>query len=233
MRAHGKDYLGCHVVSDGGADIGRVKDLYFDARTLAVRYLVVDTGGWLDRNEVLLVPSSFASFVPEDGRLAARLTAQQIEASPPVTADMPVSREYETSLHEYYGWPIYWGAPELIPAGAGFAAAMPVASEPSHANPHLRALKETRGYHVAASDGEIGHVEDVLIDVAAGIPRVTHVVVETRNWLPGAHVVVDVSTLREISYEDARVVVALTKDEIKHAPSVREVEGRGESVARV
>ena len=42
----------------GAADgeIGHVKDFYFDDQSWAVRYLVADTGGWLNGRQVLISP---------------------------------------------------------------------------------------------------------------------------------------------------------------------------------
>jgi hypothetical protein len=37
-------------------DIGHVKDFYFDDEAWAVRYLIVETGGWLSSRKVLISP---------------------------------------------------------------------------------------------------------------------------------------------------------------------------------
>jgi uncharacterized protein YrrD len=46
------------LASDG--EIGKVKEIYFDDDRWVVRYLVVDTGGWLTRRHVLISPHAVA-----------------------------------------------------------------------------------------------------------------------------------------------------------------------------
>ena len=76
-------------------EIGKVKELYFDDQTWVVRYIVVDTGGWLTGRRVLLAPRSFGAIDDEAQLIAVRLTKEQIEKSPPIETDKPVSRQFE------------------------------------------------------------------------------------------------------------------------------------------
>src|SRR4051812_18868533 len=112
--------------SDG--DVGKIKDIYFDDKTWEMRYLVVDTGSWLDRHEVLLVPSSFSGWNPSEDILTTPLTRKKVEESPPITADLPVSRRYEARLHQYYGWSPYWAYP-IMPAPGLYMYPTPMAPE--------------------------------------------------------------------------------------------------------
>lgn len=48
-----KDLIG-HAIHATDGDIGKVVDLYFDDERWAIRYLVVDTGGWLTGRKVLI-----------------------------------------------------------------------------------------------------------------------------------------------------------------------------------
>ena len=50
-------------------------------------------------------------------------------------------------------------------------------------DPHLRSIEAVTGYHIHASDGEIGHVEDFLVEDADW--SIQFLVVDTRNWGPG------------------------------------------------
>ncbi len=119
-----KQILGHKLAAADGA-IGHVKDFYFDDKTWAIRYLVADTGHWLPGRQVLLSPYSFGR-LDQDGKvLSINLTRKQIENSPSIDTDRPVSRQYEQNYYSYYGWPTYWegGAlwgtgdyPDFIPA---------------------------------------------------------------------------------------------------------------------
>ena len=45
-----------YTISATDGDIGSVHDFYFDDQHWTVRYLVVDTGGWLSGRRVLVSP---------------------------------------------------------------------------------------------------------------------------------------------------------------------------------
>src|SRR6478609_7582195 len=92
--------------SDG--DIGHVQDFYFDDQKWAVRYVVVDTGSWLLDRLVLIAPHAFGSSDQNSNLLTVNLSRQQIEKSPPISSQKPVSRQYEEEYYRYYGWPSYW-----------------------------------------------------------------------------------------------------------------------------
>jgi len=99
------------LATDG--HIGTVDDFYFDDEDWAIRYLVVDTGGWLSGRKVLISPLSLGhpDFV---GRLLpVSLTKSQVEHSPDIDTRKPVSRQHEAELFEYYGYPYYWGGAGL------------------------------------------------------------------------------------------------------------------------
>src|SRR5271169_4822536 len=93
-------------VSDG--EIGHVKDFYFDDKSWAVRYLVADTSSWISGRLVLLAPHAFGSLHQDGKVLLVNLTRKQIENSPSIDTQKPVSRQYEEEYYQYYGWPYYW-----------------------------------------------------------------------------------------------------------------------------
>jgi hypothetical protein len=55
-------------------------------------------------------------------------------------------------------------------------------------DPHLRSTKEVAGYRIGAADGEVGHVEDFVVDDEEWAIR--YVGVDTSNWLPGKKVLI-------------------------------------------
>ncbi len=83
-------------------------------------------------------------------------------------------------------------------------------------DPHLRSTKEVEGYYIRATDGEIGHVEDFVVDDEEWAIR--YVVVDTRNWLPGRKVLVSPRWISHLSWPQKEVYVDLTRDETKSAP---------------
>ena len=216
--------------SDG--EIGSLHDLYFDDQSTAIRYLVVDTGNWLPGRRVLLAPAAIGGVDADREEIITGLTRQQVEDSPGTEADQPVSRQHEMALHTHYGWepywamaPLagtlapYWGAP-IRPAPSGSeqrVAEEMAAREREQADPHLRSASEVEGYHVAATDGEIGHVEDLLIDDRDW--TVNLIGIDTRNWLPGRKVVISPGWLRGIDWPNRQIEVDLTRDQIKESPA--------------
>jgi hypothetical protein len=55
-----KDLSGSKLGARDG-EIGAVKEFYFDDRSWAVRYLVADSGGWLNNRQVLISPYGLGS----------------------------------------------------------------------------------------------------------------------------------------------------------------------------
>jgi len=94
-------------------EIGEVDDFYFDDERWTIRYLVVDTGKWLPGRKVLISPISLGKADRSSQRLEVNLNKKQVENSPGIETDKPVSRQYETSYFNYYGYPYYWTGPQL------------------------------------------------------------------------------------------------------------------------
>ena len=64
-------------------EIGTLEQFYFDDETWAIRYLVVNTGGWLSGRLVLVSPIALRQAEWQSKRLDVALTKKQIENSPP------------------------------------------------------------------------------------------------------------------------------------------------------
>ncbi|MGA7823334.1 MAG: PRC-barrel domain-containing protein [Steroidobacteraceae bacterium] len=153
--------------SDG--EIGKVKDVYFDDHRWGARYLVVDTGGRLAGPKVLISAISVASIDWEKSVVQIGLTRQQVEASPPIDTDKPVSRQHEVDFLGYYGYPSYWGGPFMwgttsYPYPMSPTAALPPVNEAlgerarAPGDPHLRSAMEVIGYHLQTTNALMGHV---------------------------------------------------------------------------
>jgi uncharacterized protein YrrD len=233
-----KELEGYEIAARDGT-LGSVKDVYFDDQQWLVRYFVVKTGSWLNGRQVLLsAPQLHAGSVAR--ALSTDATQEQVRNSPPVEADRPVSRQHEQALHDYFGWPYYWtvapyaGAAvvPMPPSAAAPAASVftgdvqvppavqtrPAVTEPREEHdPHLRSAREVRGYEIAASDGAIGQVEDLLLDdVTWELP---YLLVDTRKWLPGRKVILSPQWVQAVRWRESHVAVNLSRDEIKHSPA--------------
>lgn len=201
--------------SDG--EIGEVEDLYFDDQDWAVRYLVADTGYWLPDRLVLIAPRALRRVNETDSVLEIALTRQQVEDSPPITADQPVSRQFERAYHEYYGWPFYWTGPALWgPGPYPPIEPDPAPIAPEHADPHLRSVQEVLGYHVSAHEGEVGHVGDVIVEEPGWVIR--YFVIDTGHWLPGRKILIAPAWIQSVSWERSTVAVDLPRASVETAP---------------
>jgi uncharacterized protein YrrD len=215
------DITGDTVAAIDGA-IGRITDLYFDDETWGVRYLVVDTGGWLNGRTVLIAPAAVDAARSTETAIAVNLTRDQVRNSPGVETDKPVSRQYEEIYARYYGYPFYWadpvGLPPLAPASTDDADEV-AAAEARAAQSHLRSSSEVIGNTVEARDGPLGHVDDLMVD--DGGWSVADLVVDTRNWIPGRKVLVPPGRVSRIDWKNGEVAVLMGREEILSQPAVQ------------
>ncbi len=213
--------------SDGG--IGTVSDVLFDDQSWKLRWLVVDAGTWLSGRKVLIHPSAIRHADYERQELPVTLTKAQVEGSPGILQDQPVSRQMESQLHDYYQWDPYWGngifgagaiasplAPSPYFGGAAVREADRAESDTDSGDPHLRSVAAVTGYHIHATDGEIGHVENFMIDDASW--GIRYLVVDTRNWWPGKHVLMSPYAVREIDWSERQIRLDVTRSQVKGSP---------------
>ena len=84
-------------------------------------------------------------------------------------------------------------------------------------DPHLRSLFAIKGTDILATDGEIGHVENLLIDDAAWAIR--YLIVDTSNWWFGQHVLIAPFSVQSISWFDQVITVTLSRAQVKASPA--------------
>jgi sporulation protein YlmC with PRC-barrel domain len=227
-----KDYT--LLATDGS--IGQVQDFYLDVQAWTIRYLVVDTGEWLSGRRVLLSPTALKQ--PNESReFPVSLTKKQVENSPDIDTYKPVSRQQETELHAYYDWPLYWDTGTLLPVGApgpGPYSILPPLPEPrpdspeaariekarlaeeTSGDPHLHSANEVIGYYIQARDGDIGHIDDFIIDDETW--TIQYIVVDTHNWLPGKKVEISPHWVKTVSWTDSTVEVDLLRETVENSP---------------
>ncbi|NDJ78516.1 MAG: PRC-barrel domain containing protein [Chloroflexi bacterium] len=216
------DSLGGYTIRAKDGDIGQVDDFLFDDQSWAVRYLVVNTGNWLVGRKVIVLPAALETPDWETEMLTVNVSKGQIENSPPLAADQPVSRQKQAELHQYYGWPMYWtmGASSFFtaPGKTQLAESAVDAAEEDAAvsDPHLRSAGEVTGYHIQATDGRIGQVEDFIVEDETWL--IQYLVVDTHTWLPGRKVLVAPTWIEQINWELREVRVDLKRETIKHSP---------------
>jgi sporulation protein YlmC with PRC-barrel domain len=228
MLRHESDINGYAIHASDGS-IGTVRDFLFDDATWMVRWLVVDTGNWLPGREILLPPSAVEHVNHIGHQFNVKLTRQQVKDCPEIDSHLPVSRQHETSLYDYYGWSPYWGDGAymgLVRYGGG-GETEPPSTELMHREKEvddarrskndiaLRSVKEVNGYHIHANDGEIGHVEDILVEDSDWSIR--YLIVDTTNWWPATDVLISPMSVRTIQWADRLVNLRVDRQTVKES----------------
>ena len=200
--------------------IGTVDDLLIDDHDWVVRWLVVDAGSWLTSRKVLLPPSSLGKPDLATGHFPVALTKQQVKDSPDIDVDQPVSRQMEDRVYSHFGWEPYWIAPwPAMPVGAGGVpppSSAPAESDRPAGDPHLRSVRHVSGYNLHATDDDIGHVEEFLVE--DGSWTVRYMIVDTRNWLPGKKVLISPRWISGVNWADRTVSVDVDRQAVKDSP---------------
>jgi sporulation protein YlmC with PRC-barrel domain len=219
MQHHLKSLIGNKIWAKDG-DLGTVSDFYFDDITWTIRYMVVETGTWLLSRKVLISLIAIGKPDWESKTLSVNLTCNQVRNSPDIDTQRPVYRQHEVDLHEYYLWPQYWQS------GCGYGGTFGITPYPLmetelEKNPadrnediHLRSTNQVTGYHIHATDGNIGHVADFIVDDEKWALK--NMVVDIGNWLPGKQILVSPKWIKSVNWEESSVYLNLLKDTIKN-----------------
>lgn len=201
-------------------EIGTITEFVFNECDWVIRYFVVETGTWLIDRQVLISVQALTAVDEKSKVFTVNLTKKQIEESPPLYKKAPVTRQYEANYHQYYGLPTYWNGPKLwapVPNMMNNTAAFKEATQgDKDLEPDLRSTDNVSGNRVHATDGEIGHIIDFIIDDEAWVIR--YLVVSTHNWLPGKKVLISPQWIDHIGWGEATVFVCVLREKVKHAP---------------
>ena len=234
-----KDLEGYTIAAVDGV-IGHVKDFYFDDESWVIRYLIVQTGQWLSHRCVLISPIAINQPNWSEQSFPAAITQEQVKNSPSIDTDKPVSRQHEREYFGYYGYPHYWVGGSLwgwgVNPGMGLRSVRSerTATESGGADvenlaidadenreglphdPHLRSGNEISSYDVHAEDGDIGHVQGILVDEKSWAIR--YLVVNTSNWWLGHQVLIPPEWIVGVSWEDRKVLVSLSRHAVRASP---------------
>lgn len=222
--------IGDRITTKDGKTCGKSSDFLFDEQEWTIRYVVADTGGLLSRHKVLLSPFVFEN--PEFGGLSQHmpttLTREQIENSPPIDADAPISRRYEQELARHYNYPAYWTGATLWGYGPIPGYSAPPLKTPEEARfheekmeeireSHLRSCKEVAGYGIVSAGDDLGKVADFIVETKPW--RIRYLVVRTGSWFSRKKVVLPPDWISDISWEHRRAMVTdIGRDQIQGAP---------------
>lgn len=195
--------------------IGSLKQVYFDDQYWVVRYSVVHTGAWLTGRDVLIVPSVISTVDEKNRCLKVKLMREQIQNCPPIDTSLPISRDYEQEYLRYYGLKPYWYDKPLLSSTP--KPSLPTAEAEKPESTHLRTSEEVVGYHIHALDGEIGHVEDLILEEPDWTVR--YLEINVGIWLFGKKVLIAPAWIQGVDWTRKAVTVDLTREAIESAPA--------------
>lgn len=217
---------GAVLALDG--NVGAVRDFYFDDDTWTVRYIVVETGKWLQGRLVLVPLWTLHTPDWDQCQFPIKLTRKQLKHGPDIDTHQPVSRTAEAVTLAYYGYPVYWTWPARRGPTTGSDSTLIAARRLSIPAPHgdtdathLQSCRKVIGYRVCARGREIGHVDDLVID-----PRtwgVVHILINMGNCADGCSVLISPTSVRRVSRPDRLVEVSVSRDAIACSPSLERV----------
>lgn len=101
----GMEELEGYTLEATDGEVGRCEDFLFDDRRWVVRNMAANTGKWLPGRSVLISPISLGEPDWRSRHFPIKLTKHQIESSPNIRHDDPVSRQYEAELFDHLGYP--------------------------------------------------------------------------------------------------------------------------------
>jgi|ERR1035441_492990 hypothetical protein len=78
-----EDIRGSHLYGLNDEKLGKIDDVIFDHSTGVIRYVVVDTGGWLTTKEFLVPADGLRASAKHTDDFEVSLTKSQIESFPP------------------------------------------------------------------------------------------------------------------------------------------------------
>jgi sporulation protein YlmC with PRC-barrel domain len=211
--------------------IGSVVEFLFDDAAWNVRWLLVDCGSWLKGRKVLIPPPAVSDAGLDYGRFEVKLTKAQVEGSPDWLEHQTVSQQAQNQLYDYYGWDPLWDAPYLgrgtnsigsslmtppYPELRAQAAPRAEVAELQGGDHHLRSVVEVTGYTIHTSDGNIGHVEDFMLDNADW--SLSYLIVDTSNWWLGKRVLIAPKAVTGIDWTVRQVQLDATREKVRASP---------------
>ncbi len=211
-----------------------LREIYVDERRWVVRHLVAEVGTADAARWVLVPPTTVRGVDAGARRIDLAWGGDQLSHAPGAQTDPPQGRTPSTVLQ--YGPPwdrvLRWGLPDLPLGGVLTSFMLPdEAAAYAHprtfvsavqygqaADPHLHGSADLIGCAVAAQDGNLGFVHDLLLD--GPLQHIELVVVDTCDWLPRRLVLVPPRWVSRIDLDRAELVFRVSRKAIETSPAL-------------
>ena len=215
--------LGTYRLHATDGDIGHLEQFYFDDRDWGIKYFVLDIGTWLHGKKVLMSPSAIIGVDAPTKTINAAFSKQQVQESDDVRTHKPEGLKHQPGYHLYFGWPYYHGLHHSDRGPVAGRVHAPEAGKTSARSfrqaydEHLRSSKVVSRYHVMAVDGEIGQIEDGIVDDETW--TIQYLVSTLRKWRSSKKVLLPTEWILWVNAAESNVYVSLTRNKIASAPA--------------
>lgn len=207
-----------YTIKTSDGQTGIVNDLIVEDSEWTVHWLSAGSGGWLTGGRVLIPVSALGQPDPDAREVPVNLTMRQIERSPESDPAEPLAREVEDKIFAYYRQMTGPGRLAGEPRGSAPPPRVPGALPPGlpAGDANLHGLAPMIGNAVAAADGDIGHVEEFLIDTLAW--EVRFIAVNTAHWWPGERVLISPRSVEWIDVARGVLQLDVDRQKVKDSP---------------
>lgn len=178
---------------------GAISDLYFDDSNWRIRYCVVDTGRWLTNRYVLIGSRNLSVLDLPRKQLWVRLSKAEVQRSRTASSDQPVSKQDVAGVLASLRRLKHWNSADR--------------PNPTLVTPdrHLRSCQAIIGHRLHAHDGNLGHVDDILIDDKGWVVQQLIVAPWSPSLPEKARVLIAPEHVSAISWPNATVSVDLPR----------------------
>lgn len=215
-----------YTIESPDGKVGYISDALFEDDHWKIRWFVINVGSWLFGHKLLIRPAALGRPDIRQRAFPVTLTKAEVEASPDISSDPPVFRQMEHGMKTVDTYVPIWdiGAFGGYSVGSSdFAIYNERETQQYHAmtngDLHLRSGGQVIGYGIYALDGDIGHLEDFLMNDETW--QIEYALVDTKNWGSGKHILIPVTDIMAIDWAGKYIRIDRTRYDIKSGPSWR------------
>jgi sporulation protein YlmC with PRC-barrel domain len=221
MNRSVKHLHACTLVGRDG-ELGPVEEMYFDDEKWTIRYIVTNLEEVPDRERAAVSPVSVDDVDWKSRTILVALSRDEVAGSPEIEPLEPIGRDKERQLSHYYGIPVYWSGVGLwgnhVYPGLLAGEDLADVEDRSDGENRVHRTKEAFGFKIQATDGEIGRVDDLVLEEKTW--EILFLVIGAGTWLPGKKVIVDTHWIEKVNWQDGTVRVSLPRDAIRSATAI-------------
>ena len=199
-----------------GGDIGKIHDFLFDEETWEIRYLVIEPSNGLSDRKVPISVVALDQTNQVSRKVPIQLTKEQVKNCPNIDTDALMSRQNQNRLNEVYPLFQYWAMSGYVSASLPLSLVSDQPSQPEEDKTTFRSIEDVSHCHVKSVDGNIGAIEDIVVDDESWSIR--YIVANPTQWLLGRKFWIIPTWIKTIDWEEQEVFLKISKKQLKNTP---------------